>query len=606
MGAIFGVFGDGEVRELDAMGSRLAHRGASTRVWKPTGSVWFGNRYAPGEGAEDCYGAPINFHGTIENREEVASLCGRKALESGSDASLLLELYRRFGPDGFAHVSGQFAVALWDAGERCLVLARDSWSICPLYVSEVGGRCLFASEYKALLAVDDVPTALNRDAIQHLQRTRYLPRQTSCLAAVRPVPGGTWLALGRGSSRSGDYRRLAVDIRARPGSQHAGELRHALLAAARRQTSGHARIGIALSTGVDSAIALATTRQAAPHKEIHTFTARFGPDDQDVEVAADLARRFGTVHHEIGLKASRLPELLPRTLYHMEDPVGGEEFVCFAEVARAAAHHVTLLLAGHQSDVLFGGMPRHRLIDLAARLPLLSKPLMELLNYTQSGLPARSLLGRALVARCAKGTQLEPPQVIGAAVPATGLQIDLRASEPLTRYMCSRLLGRGDGFAAIERVHSAVGLPMTSPFFDGGVVAAAFQIPDRLKIRRGRQKQILRDAARGLLPDRFLDRGKKLIRLDHGRELADVLEELAEDLLAEAVVRERGLIEPTYAARLRRHLSAGTCDAARLSRLWSLLLLEMWCRIFVDGRGAALTTSPADLSAQPPMQPRAA
>ena len=103
----------------------------------------------------------------------------------------------------------------------------------------------------------------------------------------------------------------------------------------------------------------------------------------------------------------------------------------------------------------------------------------------------------------------------------------------------------------------------------------------------------------GLLPDRFLDRGKKLIRLDHGRELGDVLEEMADDLLADAVVRGRGLIEPAYAARLRRHLSAGTCDAARLSRLWSLLLLETWCRIFVDGRGAALATGSAVLPAQP-------
>src|SRR4051794_36412042 len=103
--------------------------------------------------------------------------------------------------------------------------------------------------------------------------------------------------------------------------------------------------------------------------------------------------------------------------------------------------------------------------------------------------------------------------------------------------------------------HAAVGLPMTSPFFDSDVVRCAFQIPDRLKIRRGRQKQILRDAGRGLLPDKFLDRGKKLIRLDHGRELAEVLEELADELIADAAVRERGLIEPAYAARLRHHLS---------------------------------------------------
>src|SRR4051794_39249440 len=596
MGAIYGVFGDSEARELSAMGSRLAHRGLSARVWRPAGDVWFGNRFTAGECAEVCYGAPVNFHGVIENRDEVAALCGLDELDPASDSTLLLELYRRFGPEGFGHVSGQFAVALWDGAARCLVLARDAWSICRLYVARVAGRCLFASEYKALLAVDAAPASLDRDAIQHLQRARYLPRQATCLAAVRPVPGGTWLALGSESVQSGDYRRLAVDIRSRSRNEHASQLRSSLLAAARRQSRRHVQIGVALSTGVDSAIALAAARQTAPHKEIHTFTARFGPDDQDVEIAAELARRFGTVHHEIGLKAANLPEMLPQTLYHMEDPVGGEEFVCFAAVAREAARHVTLLLAGHQSDVLFGGMPGHRLLDLAARLPLLAKPLMELLNYTQSGIAPRSALGQVLVARCAKGTQLEPPRVLGAAGEAVGIQIDPHEAEPLTRYMCGRLLGRGDGFAAIERVHAAVGLPMTSPFFDSDVVRCAFQIPDRLKIRRGRQKQILRDAGRGLLPDKFLDRGKKLIRLDHGRELADVLEELADELLADAAVRERGLVEPAYAARLRHHLSAGTCDAARLARLWSLLLLELWCRIFVDRRGASAVDTPAEVS----------
>jgi asparagine synthase (glutamine-hydrolysing) len=606
MGAIYGVFGESDARELDAMGSRLAHRGLLSRVWTPAEGVWFGIRVADVASDEACYGGPINFHGAIENRTDIAALCGLSHPDRVSDASLLLELYHRFGPDGLGHVSGQFAMALWDAAARCLILARDAWSICPLYLSRTGDRYLFASEYKALLAVDAVPTSPDREAIQHMQRTRYLPRQATCLAAIRPVPGGTWLVLGRDGGRSGDYRRLAVDIRARSRREHAIRLRAALVTAARRQTGHHDRIGVALSTGVDSAIALAAARQAAPHKEIHSFTARFMPDDQDLEAAAGLARRFGSLHHEVDLKTANLPELLPRTLYHMEDPVGGEEFVCFAAVAREAARHVTLLLTGHQSDVLFGGMPRHHLLDLAARLPLLAKPLMELLNYTQSGIAARSALGRALVAWSGKGMQLEPPRVIGIVGEASGIDIDLHGAEPLTRYMCNRLLGRGDGFAAIERVHAAVGLPMTSPFFDSDVVRCAFQIPDRLKIRCGRQKQILRDAGRGLVPDKFLDRRKMLIRLDHGRELADVLEELADELLGDAAVRARGLIEPAYVARLRQHLSAGTCVAARLGRLWSLLLLELWCRIFVDRRGASAIDTSGMHSQLPPSQPRAA
>ena len=195
MGAIYGVFGESDAR--DSM------HGFTPRTSRPV-ELGHGRR-ARGCGsaivlltshATSLSRRPINFHGVIENRSEIAALCGLADPDRASDASLLLELYHRFGPDGLGHVSGQFAMALWDAAARCLILARDAWSICPLYLSCAGDRYLFASEYKALLAVDAVPTSPDREAIQHLQRTRYLPRQATCLAAIRPVPGGTWLALG--------------------------------------------------------------------------------------------------------------------------------------------------------------------------------------------------------------------------------------------------------------------------------------------------------------------------------------------------------------------------------------------------------------------------
>jgi asparagine synthase (glutamine-hydrolysing) len=164
--------------------------------------------------------------------------------------------------------------------------------------------------------------------------------------------------------------------------------------------------------------------------------------------------------------------------------------------------------------------------------------------------------------------------------------------------MHRRLLERGDGFAAIERLHAAAGIAMASPFFANDVVREAFRTPDRLKVRGGRQKLILREAGRGLLPDATLGRGKRLLRFRLDRGLASVLGELAEELLADAVVRRRGLIDPAYAARVRRHAERGTLDAQHFNRLWSLLLLELWCSLFLDRRGAPLHEVPeADVPA---------
>ena len=583
MGAIFGVFGESEPREVERLGGRLAHRGRIQRIWSPARNVWLGTRR---HDTDDADAPPeIAFGGVIENRDDVARLCGVPVTSERGPSRLILDLTRRHGLQGLWQLSGPFALARWDQGERQLVLARDPWSIAPLYLARVGGRVLFASEYKALLAFDDVPTAFDREALQHLLRTRYLPRDATGLAAIRPVPGGTWLTLGGRGPQGGDYRDLPIEIAPRTGAEHAQRLREAVIEATRRQTRGHARIGVALSTGLDSAVTLAAARQMTPRRELHTFTARFGPDDQDMAIAADLAQRYDAVHHEVPLDPADLPALLPQMIHGMEDPVGGEEFVCFAAVAREAARHVPLLLAGHQSDVLFGGMPRHRLLDLASRLPLASAPLMELMGYTQLGLPPRTLLGRALVRGCAQGGEMPPPDVLGISPATAPLGLDLTEPEPLNRYMRSRLLGRGDGFAAIERVHAAFGLHMTSPFYDLDLVRCAFQIPGGLKIRRGRQKQILRDAARGLLPDHFLNRGKKLLRLRQDRPLARVLDALAGEYLDDRRIRERGLIDPAYVAELRRHFADGGCDPPRLRRLWSLLTLEIWCQLFHDRRG---------------------
>jgi asparagine synthetase B (glutamine-hydrolysing) len=192
-----------------------------------------------------------------------------------------------------------------------------------------------------------------------------------------------------------------------------------VLVAARRQTRQHARVGVALSTGLDSVVALtAAPRRAGgrgPEKKLRLFAVRFGPDDQDLGARAVLARRFGTTYHEVHVEPADLPGMMAAALRAMEGPIGGEELVFFHAVAREAAKHVALLLTRQQSDNLFGGMPHHRRLSLAARLPVARGSLMELPRWTQAGLPPRSLAGWALVAGCAGDRRLPPPDVIGAA-----------------------------------------------------------------------------------------------------------------------------------------------------------------------------------------------
>ena len=118
------------------------------------------------------------------------------------------------------------------------------------------------------------------------------------------------------------------------------------------------------------------------------------------------------------------------------------------------------------------------------------------------------------------------------------------------------------------------------------VTACAFRMPDRAKIRGTREKYILRRAFEGLLPDVVLKRKKRLQRLKQDKDLTDTLDLLAEQLLPANAVASRGLFEPAYVARVRRRPRSGIYATEQAYRLWSLILTEIWCQLYLDGRGA--------------------
>ena len=590
MGAIFGILGPADEGELAAMGERLAHRGTGAGVIRPAPEVWLG-RLADRD--HDAAGMlptlPVVLDAFVDNAVEVARemgiVCGGPA-----DEGLALELYRRDGPEGFARLSGQFALAIWDEREGCLVLARDLCGIRSLYVVRTAERVAFASEYKALLALADVPARPDRDAIAHVQRTKYVPADRSCLADVRPVPPGSWQVIAGNTGRTArDHRRLPSSVVDGDDARHVAAVRGALLGSVRRQIRRGEKIGVSLSAGLDSSITLGFLRHVAPDREIHTFTAGFGADDPDLVQAAGVARRLRTTHHELLVDRREVPRLLPRLVWHMEDPVGRDEMLYYFVVARAAAREVDVLFAGQLADGLFGGMPRHLIVAARNLLPAGRHAAWQFLDYTQTGCAPRSLLAKLFVAAYFRGRRTPPPDIIGATDKPSPTPDMAAGPEALNEFIRRSLLAGGyPAGSAVDRLYHAVGIPSRSLFYDTAVIRAALETPSRLKIRGKTQKYVLRLAGRGLLDEDILFRRKGFLRLRHDRDFADLLDELAEELLASPTVHARGLVDPASIERLRRRPPGGVYPQEHVYRLWSLFLLEHWCRHFLDRRGAFL------------------
>jgi asparagine synthase (glutamine-hydrolysing) len=568
------------------MGQRLQHRGAASAEWSPASTIHLGMR-GTAAAINSVKDGTVVFDGVIDNRAELARLLKRspgQLLPPAADGLLVLELFSSLGTDAFQEIAGQFAFAIWDSRAQQLLLGRDRIGYAPLYFTSDGGRFVFASEYKALLALSGVRAAPDRDAIQVIQSTKWVKPGATCLQDVYPVAPGTWLSVEPAGMQTARFWNIPIRVAEKDEAGHAAGLRSVFLETLRRQMQSYDRVGISLSGGLDSAVMAAGARHVAPEKELHTFSAGYGADDKELVNAAEVARVLGTHHHPLVLDPEDLPSLLPWMVWHMEEPIGREDIAYLYVAAREAARHVELILTGFGFDGLFAGLPRHRVADVALRVPPLAGPLREFYDYSVRGVQPESLPGRILKEAYFRGKDFPAPEVIGAA-PVPALEsFGNGTAQPLSEFLRKGFLVLPYQ-SVVERLYTSAGVRMNAHHTDPAFLRAAFSIPDRLKIKGRTQKYILRKACAGLLPDSILSYGKSFNRLKHDMHFSAVLDRMADELLPEATLQERGLFSPAYLGDLRRRAAGKPYSQERAYRLWSLLLLEMWSRIYLDGRG---------------------
>ncbi|MGH7579956.1 MAG: asparagine synthetase B family protein [Gemmatimonadales bacterium] len=587
MGAVYGILGGAGSGELKAMSARLEHRGAESAEWSPASELALGVR-GPRALVDAQRGGTLAFDGAIDNREELAARLGYRpgGAEPAGDAALAAELWARLGEEGLARIAGQFALALWDAPGRRLILARDRVGYAPLYFAVAGERLVFASEYKALLALDIIPARPNRAALQTIHNTKWVRPGVTCLDGIHPVAPGAWIEVQSDHAASRRYWDIPVRAADLDEAGHAARLRDSFLDTLRRQAAPYDRIGVSLSGGLDSAVVAAGVRTIAGSREVHTFSAGYGEDDRELVNAATVARELGTIHHPVVLDPDDLPGLLPWMVWHLEEPIGREDIAYLFLTAREASKYVDLIVTGFGFDGLFAGLPRHRLVDLSVKYPVLRRPLEEFFDYTFRSVEPRTLAGRALKKAYFRGREFPAPRVLGTQPlpPYTGFPRG--GDQPLTNFLKRGFLVLPYQHP-VERLYAGVGMRMNAQHTNPDFLAAAFSIPDRLKIHGRTQKYILRRACEGLLSPSILATGKSFNRLKHDTRMSDLLDRLADDLLSPAAVGQRGFFDPAYVARLRRRTAGRPYSQERAYRLWSLLLTEYWARLFLDQRGAA-------------------
>jgi len=534
-------------------------------------------------------------------------------LRSLGDTEVLVHLYEDLGPELFAHLRGMFALAIWDAPRRRLVIGRDRMGQKPLIyrLDPSSGRITFASELKALLTLPaaDLPREVDPAAIDEYLTFGYVPYPSTIFKGVHKLPPAHYAVWDDGKLTL--HRYWAPDFNrevARPMADAAEELRSTLDAAVREQMVADVPLGAFLSGGVDSSIVVALMRRASS-RPVKTFAIGFGDPAFDETGYAELvARRLGTEHQTFRVEPDAWATL-PALAEQFDEPFADSSSLPTWFVARETRRHVTVALTGDAGDELFGGYDRYRAVALAAQLDRLPPGLRGWLGGPVArAIPASShaktrlRAAQRFLARVNQGpdhrylgwvalfdepsrTELYSPDFLDQlarsnADPASILFEALGAAgrrDPVTRATVADLLTYlpGDLLVKVDLASMAHSLEARSPFLDHRVVELALAMPvdHKLRLRGGRSKVVLKTAFADLIPREILTRPKLGFGVPLDRWFRGPLRDHLSAILLDPRTLARNLFRPEAVRSLIEDHLSGRRDHAY--RLWALLMLEL-------------------------------
>jgi asparagine synthase (glutamine-hydrolysing) len=591
MAGVFGLLGLQDEQILPAMARRLAHRGSAAEMREAAQGVSLGcvgDRVVPGILEHDRWTLVADL--AVYNQPELRAAQELDEDQARGAGGLLLALYRRFGGQGLAMINGDFALALWDSGAQELILARDFTGVRPLYwARRPDGGIAFASEYKALLAVEEIPAEPDLDMVQCLQCSKHLPSARTLIREVRAVPPGAAMAL----DRAGNLRWQAAMPPLELAVEHmsldtaCSRLADAFMRAAEARIAGESTIGVALSGGIDSIAVACASRQSQPSREIHTFTVGDGPDDPEILRAEFVADKIGARQHSVVVTPDAMVAQLPDLVWHLETPIARTETLQFYALGQEAGRFVDLLQTGVAGDGLLGGMPRHKLLWLIHHLPFLRAPLTEFYSLTQSGRPPQTTAGKLLDQLYFRGSVAAVPAVRQSDFRPKLPDFPANSQEFLNQVMCG---GFQEAVATwlpkVERTLGAAGVRFSSPYLDRDLMRIAFTIPSAYKIHRGKEKYVLRQALKAIIPPEVLNAPKFPMRMRYDRQFSDTLDSLADRILSKERLEARGFMAPAAVEELRRRRPGRPYSPEGAMRLWTAVLTEIWACEFLDLRGA--------------------
>jgi asparagine synthase (glutamine-hydrolysing) len=544
----------------------------------------------------------------VELRRELEVLGHRFHTES--DTEVIAHGYEQWRTGCFHHLVGMFATAIWDAGTRQLLLARDRFGKKPLYYSASDGALVFGSEIKAVLRSPSVTRYIDYQALEDYLGLFYVPSPRTIFRDVRSLEPGNFLVFKNGKSEQRQYWDFRFSSDSNMTMDYAVEaIFKLLLESVKCRLRSDVPLGAFLSGGIDSSVVVALMSQLM-ESPAQTFTVAFEEASYDESRhARQLAEYCGTDHTEVELRPDAI-RLLPKLVWHFDEPFADSSCIPTFYVSEASRKSVKVALSGDGGDEMFMGYPwfddppaynYYKLVPLRLRKPLLG---------AIAGLPGDSRV--VTLARKAKEKGYDNQTAIeryllriihfrGEQARSVLLDGTTRGSRPgdargyvasyfrksnsrdfydEVDYVTVKTYLPEDILVKVDRMSMAVSLEVRCPFLDHRLAEFLGRVPSFMKVRRGSYKHLLKRMAikHELLPSGILRREKRGFGVPIDYWFKGEWKEVSKQLIGEASGDKglRSIIRAEEVAKLAKR------PFQNADKLFALMMLVLWFKMYID------------------------
>ncbi len=557
----------------------------------------------------------VVFNGEIYNYESLMQSLKEAGhqFRTNSDTETIVHAYEEYGLDFVEHLQGMYGIALWDDRLKRLVLVRDRIGEKPLFYSEEAGELYFASEIKAIFKATN-KRPVNHQAVCDFFAAGYVTQPKTFYDNIRK--------LGPGQMAIYQDSRLTVREywKHDPASRYTGsfddavdELDNKLMDTMRLCLKSDVEVGAFLSGGVDSSLIVAQMKRLSA--EIQTFSVGYGSEAlgfNELKHAKVVSDHVGTRHHELILDASSNIRMLPKIIWHYDEPHGEPTSMLVYLLCQYVQKSVKVALSGTGGDEIFFGYPRHAGLHYLRRYQRVPKFIRtQIIERIAESLPESTRGGNFIkrVKRFVSGAAKPPEEAYLTWVKLLSPELqdqmvaeDIRRSvddpagdEFLRRILLSKersgLMDRiceldVGGYLPeyqlgyMDRMSMANSLEVRAPLCDYKLVNYATSLPAEMRLKGTRSKHIFKEVAKRYLPESIVERKKVGFDSPIGQWLKGELKGFSESFLARNQIEKSGLLNPDAVGQMLSEHQSGQRNYAL--QLWSVIAMEAWYRMYIE------------------------